>query len=88
MAQNAPEAVKRYVRHGASPRGALAIALGLKADIVVFDPETIAAMSTWDDPGKMSIGVKHVLVNGELVLHKERLTGNTPGKQAVPSRRK
>ena len=27
----APEAVKRYVRHGASPRGALAIALGLKA---------------------------------------------------------
>jgi N-acyl-D-amino-acid deacylase len=63
------------------------IALGLKADIVVFDPETIAAMSTWDEPGKMSIGVKHVLVNGELVLHKERLTGNTPGKHAVPSRR-
>jgi MoxR-like ATPase len=29
--EGAPEAVKRYVRHGASPRGALAIALGLKA---------------------------------------------------------
>lgn len=29
--EGAPDAVKRYVRHGASPRGALAIALGLKA---------------------------------------------------------
>ena len=29
--KEAPESVRRYVRHGASPRGALAIALGLKA---------------------------------------------------------
>jgi MoxR-like ATPase len=29
--REAPESVRRYVRHGASPRGALAIALGLKA---------------------------------------------------------
>jgi len=29
--KNAPESVKRYVRHGASPRAALSIALGLKA---------------------------------------------------------
>jgi MoxR-like ATPase len=29
--KDAPESVRRYVRHGASPRGALAIALGLKA---------------------------------------------------------
>ncbi|MCK6460031.1 MAG: AAA family ATPase, partial [Planctomycetes bacterium] len=29
--KGAPESVRRYVRHGASPRGALAIALGLKA---------------------------------------------------------
>jgi len=29
--RHAPESVRRYVRHGASPRGALALALGLKA---------------------------------------------------------
>jgi MoxR-like ATPase len=29
--KEAPDSVRRYVRHGASPRGALAIALGLKA---------------------------------------------------------
>ena len=29
--EHAPEGVRRYVRHGASPRGALALALGLKA---------------------------------------------------------
>ncbi len=29
--REAPDSVRRYVRHGASPRGALAIALGLKA---------------------------------------------------------
>lgn len=29
--EHAPESVRRYVRHGASPRGALALALGLKA---------------------------------------------------------
>jgi len=29
--KDAPDSVRRYVRHGASPRGALAIALGLKA---------------------------------------------------------
>jgi len=33
--ENAPESVRRYVRHGASPRGALALALGLKATALV-----------------------------------------------------
>jgi N-acyl-D-amino-acid deacylase len=52
----------------------------MAADIVVFDPETIADRSTWEDPHQFSEGVTHVLVNGELALQGGELTGETPGR--------
>ena len=51
---------------GMSDRGL--IALGMAADIVVFDPNTIIDRATYDDPALPSEGVKHVFVNGKLAL--------------------
>jgi N-acyl-D-aspartate/D-glutamate deacylase len=56
------------------------LAEGMAADIVVFDPSTIADRSTWDDPHRFSEGVVHVLVNGVLALEGGELTGATEGR--------
>jgi N-acyl-D-aspartate/D-glutamate deacylase len=56
------------------------LAEGLAADIVVFDPKTIADQSTWDDPHRFSEGVVHVLVNGKLALRDGELTGAARGR--------
>ena len=53
---------------------------GFKADIVVFDPETIADCATYTDPFKYPTGVSHVLCNGKAVISEGRHTGARPGK--------
>ncbi len=66
---------------GLSDRGRLQE--GEVADVVVFDPDRIAARSTWDHPQRFAKGVRHVLVNGVEAISDGRLTGKTPG-QFVP----
>jgi N-acyl-D-amino-acid deacylase len=56
------------------------VAEGQAADLAVFAPATIADRSTWESPGAMPVGVRHVLVNGVLVLHDGRMTGAAPGR--------
>jgi N-acyl-D-amino-acid deacylase len=51
---------------GISDRGL--IALGMAADIVVFDPNTIIDHATYENPALPSEGVRHVFVNGTLAL--------------------
>jgi N-acyl-D-amino-acid deacylase len=53
---------------------------GAKADIVLFDPETIADRSTFADPLALSQGIRLVLVNGEPVWDGEKPSGNRPGR--------
>ena len=53
---------------------------GLAADIVIFDPRTIADRSTWDEPQLYAVGVQHVIVNGAPVLCDGKLTGQAPGR--------
>jgi N-acyl-D-amino-acid deacylase len=53
---------------------------GMKADIVVFDPERIADKSEFTNPHQYSIGVRDVVVNGELVLRDAQLTGIHSGR--------
>jgi hypothetical protein len=63
---------------GMSDRGL--IALGMAADIVVFDPNTIIDRATYDDPALPSEGIKHVFVNGKLALKDGVATGNKSGR--------
>jgi N-acyl-D-amino-acid deacylase len=52
---------------------------GYIADIVVFDPQTIADKASFDNPHQLSTGISHVLVNGQLVVDDGRHTGAKPG---------
>ena len=52
---------------------------GAFADLVIFDFDTIADNSTYTDPHHFPSGIKYVLVNGEIVLEKEKITGKMPG---------
>ena len=53
---------------------------GLWADIVIFDPETIADRSTFDAPNALAIGMQWVLVNGVPVIADGKMTGARPGR--------
>ncbi|PWT90429.1 MAG: aminoacylase [Acidobacteria bacterium] len=50
------------------------------ADVVVFDPNSIADHATFDKPHQFATGVVHVFVNGVQVLKDGQHTGATPGR--------
>ena len=52
---------------------------GMKADVVVFDPEKIRDVATYDDPHHFSEGVVDVVVNGVAVLRDGVMTNALPG---------
>src|SRR4051794_2217581 len=56
------------------------IAPGFFADVVVFDPQTIADHATYEKPHQYATGVKHVWVNGGQVLKNGEHTGEKPGR--------
>ncbi|HET6851887.1 MAG TPA: D-aminoacylase [Pyrinomonadaceae bacterium] len=56
------------------------IRTGLKADLVVFDPNTIIDRATFQEPQLTAEGVKHVFVNGAEVWTDNRATGVRPGR--------
>lgn len=53
---------------------------GYYADVVVFDPATIADRATYDKPHQYAVGVKHVFVNGTQVIRDGEHTGAKPGR--------
>jgi N-acyl-D-amino-acid deacylase len=53
---------------------------GMFADIVVFDPATIADRATFEKPHQYAIGMKHVFVNGVAVIKDGEHTGAKPGR--------
>ena len=53
---------------------------GCMADVVVFDPATIADRATFSHPHQLSVGVRDVWVNGVRVLAQGEHTGATPGR--------
>jgi N-acyl-D-aspartate/D-glutamate deacylase len=78
-----PEAVRRLsalpaTNLGLDHRGF--IREGMFADVVVFDPATIADRATFDKPHQYAIGMKHVFVNGVQVLKDGEHTGAKPGR--------
>ena len=63
---------------GLKDRGNLAA--GQFADVVIFDPATIADKATYAEPQQFAVGVQHVLVNGQPVLSGGKMTGARPGR--------
>ena len=65
-------------RLGITDRGLLAV--GMHADIVIFDPATIADQATFEQPHQLSVGVVATYVNGVAVWENGRHTGAKPGR--------
>ena len=53
---------------------------GTFADVVIFDPQTIADRATFENPHQYSVGVRDVFVNGQQVLKNGEHTGAKPGR--------
>lgn len=65
-------------RIGLADRGVLR--QGLKADIAIFDPATIADTATFERPHSYAVGVEAVIVNGQVVFEGGRMTAARPGR--------
>jgi N-acyl-D-amino-acid deacylase len=53
---------------------------GRFADIVIFDPATVADRATFEEPHQYAVGVRDVIVNGRLALRDGEFAGNYPGR--------
>jgi N-acyl-D-amino-acid deacylase len=78
-----PQAVRRLAalpahNLGLHDRGMLKV--GDYADVVVFDPKTVADHSTYTQPQQLATGVTDVMVNGQQVLKDSQATGAHAGR--------
>ncbi len=53
---------------------------GMKADITLFDPDTVIDRATFEKPAQYPCGIEHVMINGVLVLENGEHTGQVAGK--------
>jgi len=65
-------------RLGLADRGLLRD--GLKADLVVFDPDAVAATATYHEPRSYPRGIDWVIVNGVIVVAEGEHSGALPGR--------
>jgi N-acyl-D-amino-acid deacylase len=77
------EAVRRMTslsaaQFGLTDRGVLRA--GACADLVLFDPKTVADRATFDQPRQPAAGIAEVLVNGRTVWRDGAATGDRPGR--------
>lgn len=65
-------------RLGLTDRGL--VRKGFVADLVLFDPATVADQATYADPHRYATGIVHLLVAGQPVIWDGCLTGCRPGR--------
>jgi N-acyl-D-amino-acid deacylase len=53
---------------------------GYVADLVVFGPDTVASLATYEHPRRYPVGIEHVIVNGTAVVRDGEHTGALPGR--------
>ena len=78
-----PEAIRKFSalpaeRMRLGDRGV--IKDGMWADIVIFDPDKIRDLSTYENPNQLAVGMEFVLVNGVPVISEGKMTQALPGK--------
>jgi N-acyl-D-amino-acid deacylase len=78
-----PEAIRKMTsfpaqRLGLPDRGLLRD--GYRADIVIFDAQTVKAPATKEEPKQYPTGIPYVIVNGHLVIDQGKHTGALPGR--------
>ena len=56
------------------------LAEGKKADIVIFDPDTIIDKASFIEPDQYSDGIETVIINGEIVLNNGKRSDKLTGK--------
>lgn len=69
-------------RIGLTDRGRLAT--GMAADLVVFDPATVADRATYEDPFHYPVGIKAVIVNGTVALREDQRATERTGQPLTP----
>jgi N-acyl-D-amino-acid deacylase len=77
------EAIRKmtsFAAEAAGLEGRGVVKPGLAADLVLFDPATVRANATFENPNRYSEGFRYVAVNGVLVIDDGKLTGKKPGK--------
>ena len=78
-----PEAIRKMTsfpaqRLGLPDRGILRD--GFRADIVVFNPDTVKTHARHGDPKHYPVGIDYVIVNGQVVIDDGDNTGTLPGR--------
>jgi dihydroorotase/N-acyl-D-amino-acid deacylase len=53
---------------------------GLKADLVIFDPDKVRDAATYDNPHQYALGYHTVVVNGQVVYENGAMTAARPGR--------
>jgi N-acyl-D-amino-acid deacylase len=53
---------------------------GMDADLVIFDPDTIAERSTFQEPHQYPAGLPYVILNGQVVVDQGQYTGKLAGQ--------
>jgi N-acyl-D-amino-acid deacylase len=65
-------------RLGLADRGVLRE--GMKADIAIFNPDTIRDLATFERPHQYAEGVDYVIVNGQVAFEGGKMTAARPGR--------